>query len=47
VLYLLGYASEALMLWDAAVSYYQRVFAVDIRFRDAAQRLATLEQAPE
>jgi len=46
VLYLLGYASEALMQWDAAVGYYQRVFAVDIRFRDAAQRLAALERAP-
>lgn len=46
VLYLLGYASEALMRWEAAVGYYQRVFAVDIRFRDAAQRLAALERAP-
>jgi tetratricopeptide (TPR) repeat protein len=46
VLYLLGYASEALMRWEAAVGYYQRVFAVDIRFRDTAQRLAALERAP-
>jgi tetratricopeptide (TPR) repeat protein len=46
VLYLVGYASEALMQWEAAVGYYQRVFAVDIRFRDAAQRLAALERTP-
>ena len=44
VLYLLGYASEALMRWEAAVGYYQRVFAVDIRFRDAAERLAAIER---
>jgi len=47
VLYLLGYASEALMRWEAAVGYYQRVFAVDIRFRDTAQRLTALERAPQ
>jgi tetratricopeptide (TPR) repeat protein len=46
VLYLMGYASEALMHWEAAVTYYQRVFAVDIQFRDVARRLATLERAP-
>ncbi len=46
VLYLLGYASEALMRWEAAVGYYQRVFAVDIRFRDAAERLAAIERTP-
>jgi tetratricopeptide (TPR) repeat protein len=46
VLYLLGYASEALMRWEAAIGYYQRVFAVDIQFRDAGQRLTRLERAP-
>jgi tetratricopeptide (TPR) repeat protein len=45
VLYLLGYTSEALMQWEAAISYYQRVFAVDIRFRDVSDRLASLERA--
>jgi tetratricopeptide (TPR) repeat protein len=44
VLYLLGYASEALQQWRDAVVYYQRVFAVDIQFRDVAQRLTTLER---
>lgn len=43
VLYLLGYASEALHRRDAAVEYYHRVFAVDIQFRDVAERLTALE----
>ena len=34
------------MRWEAAIGYYQRVFAVDIQFRDAAQRLTMLERAP-
>lgn len=46
VLYLLGYASEALRQWGEAVTYYQRVFAVDIQFRDVADRLAALERVP-
>ena len=46
VLYLLGYTCEALMRWEAAIGYYQRVFAVDIQFRDTAQRLTMLERAP-
>jgi len=46
VLYLLGYASEALRQWGDAVAYYQRVFAVDIQFRDVADRLAALERVP-
>jgi tetratricopeptide (TPR) repeat protein len=45
VLYLLGYASEALQRWDDAQSYYQRVLATDIQFRDAADRLALLSRA--
>jgi tetratricopeptide (TPR) repeat protein len=44
VLYLLGYASEVMARHADAVSYYQRVFAVDIEFRDVAQRVAALEQ---
>ena len=46
VLYLLGYASEALRQWPDAVMYYQRVFAVDIQFRDVADRLAALDKVP-
>jgi hypothetical protein len=45
VLYLLGYASEALQLWDDAQGYYQRVLATDIQFRDASDRLALLARA--
>jgi len=39
VLYLLGYASEHLGEWQDAESYYRRVFAADIQFRDIAERL--------
>jgi tetratricopeptide (TPR) repeat protein len=42
VLYLLGYASEALQKWNDALAYYERVFAVDITFRDVNDRLAAL-----
>ncbi len=44
VLYLLAYSSEALQRWDEAKSYYQRVYATDINFRDAASRLAALDR---
>ncbi len=44
VLYLLGYASEKLEAWPAAEGYYRRVFAVDIHFRDVAERLKRAEQ---
>jgi tetratricopeptide (TPR) repeat protein len=44
VLYLLGYASEKLEQWRAAEGYYRRVFAVDIDFRDVAERLKRAEQ---
>jgi tetratricopeptide (TPR) repeat protein len=47
VLYLLGYASEALDRYEDALSYYQRVFAVDIRFRDVAERIRTLERVAQ
>ena len=43
VLYLLGYASEVLARHADALGYYQRVFAVDIEFRDVAQRVAAME----
>ena len=46
VLYLLGTASEALGRWQDAVQYYERVFALDIQFRDVSARLATLERQP-
>ncbi|MBL0940786.1 MAG: tetratricopeptide repeat protein [Gemmatimonadaceae bacterium] len=45
VLYLLAYSCEALQRWDEARSYYQRVYATDIQFRDVAARLAAVEQA--
>ena len=44
VLYLLGQASEALGARDDGLRYYQRVYAVDIRFRDVAARIQTLQQ---
>ncbi|HEX2717060.1 MAG TPA: tetratricopeptide repeat protein [Gemmatimonadaceae bacterium] len=42
VLYLLGYATEALQQWTEALTYYQRVFAVDIEFRDVSERITAL-----
>ena len=44
VLYLLAYSCEALQQFDDARTYYQRVFATDIHFRDVAARLAALDQ---
>lgn len=44
VLYLLGVAAEALGKPQDAMNYFQRVFVVDIQFRDVADRLASLEQ---
>ncbi|MGQ0646717.1 MAG: tetratricopeptide repeat protein [Gemmatimonadaceae bacterium] len=44
VLYLLGFACEAVGRQQDAVGYYQRVFAVDIEFRDVGRRLAALER---
>lgn len=44
VLYLLGAISEELGLDADAKRYYQRVFAVDIGFRDVGERLNTVEQ---
>ncbi|HEX6535070.1 MAG TPA: tetratricopeptide repeat protein [Gemmatimonadaceae bacterium] len=44
VLYLLGYASEELGRWQDALRFYERVFAVDIQFRDIGDRLAAVER---
>jgi tetratricopeptide (TPR) repeat protein len=44
VLYLLGYCNEALQQWSKALMYYQRVFAVDIEFRDVNERISSLER---
>ncbi len=44
VLYLLGLASESLGAREDGLRYYQRVYAVDIRFRDVAARIQTLQQ---
>jgi TolA-binding protein len=43
VLYLLGRATEALSKHGDALDYYQRVFAVDIEFRDVAERISAIE----
>ena len=45
VLYLLGYVSEGLRKPVEARDYYQRVFAVDIQFRDIGDRLSAVEAA--
>jgi tetratricopeptide (TPR) repeat protein len=46
VLYLLGRAAEAQGNVSDALGYYQRVFVLDIQFRDIADRLSSLERAP-
>ncbi|HEY4216934.1 MAG TPA: tetratricopeptide repeat protein [Gemmatimonadaceae bacterium] len=43
VLYLLGLAAEAQGQADEALAYYQRVFVLDIQFRDIAVRMNALE----
>jgi tetratricopeptide (TPR) repeat protein len=45
VLYLMGRASEVLGKQSEAASYYQRVFAVDIGFRDIGERMSGLSRA--
>ncbi|HVX40704.1 MAG TPA: tetratricopeptide repeat protein [Gemmatimonadaceae bacterium] len=45
VLYLLGRAAEAQGNADEALAYYQRVFILDIQFRDIAERMNELERA--
>ncbi len=44
VLYLLGRSCEQLGAREDGLRYYQRVYAVDIRFRDVAARIQTLQQ---
>jgi hypothetical protein len=44
VLYLLGYATEAQHHYAEALGFYRRVFAVDIQFRDVADRITALER---
>jgi tetratricopeptide (TPR) repeat protein len=43
VLYLLGRCAEARGQQDQALEYYQRVFVVDIQFRDIGERMAAVE----
>ena len=45
VLYLLGYASEGSKKPRDAAAYYQRVFAIDIDFRDVSKRLKQMTKA--
>jgi tetratricopeptide (TPR) repeat protein len=45
VLYLLGYIHEALNKPAEAKGYYERVFAVDIQFRDVGDRLNAVDKA--
>ncbi len=44
VLYLLGTISEELQLYPDAKKHYERVFAVDIQFRDVGDRLNAVEK---
>ncbi|HKR09618.1 MAG TPA: tetratricopeptide repeat protein [Gemmatimonadaceae bacterium] len=45
VLYLLGYSSEGSKKPRDAAAYYQRVFAIDIDFRDVSKRLKQMTKA--
>jgi tetratricopeptide (TPR) repeat protein len=45
VLYLLGYAAEENGQARDAAAYYQRVFAIDIDFRDVGERLKIMSKA--
>jgi tetratricopeptide (TPR) repeat protein len=47
VLYLLGLAAEAQGDAAEALGYYQRVFVVDIQFRDIAERMHEVERAAQ
>jgi tetratricopeptide (TPR) repeat protein len=44
ILYLLGRAAERQGKADEALAYYQRVFVVDIQFRDIVDRMSEVEQ---
>ncbi|MDE3129233.1 MAG: tetratricopeptide repeat protein, partial [Gemmatimonadota bacterium] len=45
VLYLLGRACESLRKPDEALQYYQRIFVVDIQFRDVGERMNAIDKA--
>jgi tetratricopeptide (TPR) repeat protein len=45
VLYLLGRAAEEMDQAQQALEYYQRVFVIDIQFKDVADRMSALDQA--
>ncbi len=47
VLYLLGLAAEAQSNPAEALGYYQRVFVVDIQFRDIGERMRAVEQVAQ
>ena len=47
VLYLLGYVSEGLKKPLEAKAFYERVFAVDIQFRDVGDRLNAVDRAAQ
>jgi tetratricopeptide (TPR) repeat protein len=47
VLYLLGLAAEAQGNPAEALGYYQRVFVVDIQFRDIGERMRAVEQVAQ
>ena len=44
VLYLLGFASETLGKFPEALDFYNRVFSVDVQFRDVGDRINAVEQ---
>jgi tetratricopeptide (TPR) repeat protein len=44
ILYLLGRAAESQGKAEEALAYYQRVFVVDIQFRDIVDRMSEVEQ---
>jgi tetratricopeptide (TPR) repeat protein len=44
LLYLLGRAAQALNHFEEALGYYQRVFVVDIEFRDVVDRISEVER---
>ena len=43
VLYLLGRCAEVRGQREQAIEYYQRVFVIDIQFRDVGERLVAVE----
>ena len=45
VLYLMGRACEALGKPADAMTFYQRVFVIDVQFRDVGARMNAIERA--